>query len=866
MRRCWRGVGTWIGWGLVPALALAGGAPGDPLPLVDTGSTWRCYVTMRTPVVGSATTRPALLPDRAGRRFETPPPPAGWTQPDFDDHDWSRVSGPVFGAYGFNQQRELALLCLRGKFAVNNPVPAKDVGLSVTFRGGLVAYVNGTEVARQALPEGPITGETLADDYPWDTYVRPDGKVLKWGWGDPQTYKDRCELRIRRLENVIIPANLLRPGVNVLALEVHRAAIHPDSLTLAQWWNGTFSSVGVLSVRLTGAVGPSAAPSEESRLGVWTPGSVVAVFDGDHADPNERPQPIRLVGARRGAVSGQVVLSGEAPLTGLSAVMSDLRATDSGPAIPSSAVEVRYALAVGHRYQPGKHFDTLSPTPPAEAEASRVLPVWITVNVPEDVPAGEYHGRLTVTAADAPAAVEVPVELTVCPWTLPPPHNWVTFADFIESPESVALYYNVPLWSDRHFELIGRTFERLALVGNKTIYIPLISMTNLGNEETMVRWIPGKGAVTTRPTSQPARFPEDTAFTYDFSVVERYLDLYIEKVGAPRVVIFQVWDHFVGGGYFGRDSGKSQPIPVSCRDPATDAIRMMEGPRYHEAEAEGFWRPVADGLRERLAERGLEQAMMVGIASDVFPSKPIVELWRRLWPHARWVHQGHGLNAEFHGTKVGYATTVWRPRWATDPDTNRTYGWTNPQIVCHFDREASNPPFPLQVLVSRIAGERNIIGNQHGFGRMSADFWPCLKGGRAPGMRSISARFPISNWSQLNLSMTAYVAPGPEGALSTVRFENIREGMQECEARIAIEKALLDGDLRARLGDDLARRAQALLDERTRAVICATGELGGLWYPASGWQARRKRIFRMAAEVADALGTGEHMATREKAD
>jgi hypothetical protein len=132
---------------------------------------------------------------------------------------------------------------------------------------------------------------------------------------------------------------------------------------------------------------------------------------------------------------------------------------------------------------------------------------------------------------------------------------------------------------------------------------------------------------------------------------------------------------------------------------------------------------------------------------------------------------------------------------------------------------------------------------------MNADFWPVLTDRTGAPTRSISARFPISNWSQLNLFMQPYLAAGPQGALSTVRFEQIREGMQECEARIAVEKALLDPIRRARLGDDLARRAQALLDERTRAVICASGELGGLWYPASNWEDRRRRLYDLAAEV-----------------
>jgi hypothetical protein len=104
-----------------------------------------------------------------------------------------------------------------------------------------------------------------------------------------------------------------------------------------------------------------------------------------------------------------------------------------------------------------------------------------------------------------------------------------------------------------------------------------------------------------------------------------------------------------------------------------------------------------------------------------------------------------------------------------------------------------------------------------------------------------------------------------------------REGIQECEARIAIETALSNESLKARLGEDLANRAQDCLDERMVAIwkgIGVTDEdiaktplitayrdwyfgvakrvdpKGGLrWFLASGWQEREARLFDLAGEV-----------------
>ena len=53
---------------------------------------------------------------------------------------------------------------------------------------------------------------------------------------------------------------------------------------------------------------------------------------------------------------------------------------------------------------------------------------------------------------------------------------------------------------------------------------------------------------------------------------------------------------------------------------------------------------------------------------------------------------------------------------------------------------------------------------------------------------------------------TALLAPGKAGAVPTARFEVLREGLQECEARIAIDKALVSADKRIKLGPALAQK------------------------------------------------------------
>jgi hypothetical protein len=332
--------------------------------------------------------------------------------------------------------------------------------------------------------------------------------------------------------------------------------------------------------------------------------------------------------------------------------------------------------------------------------------------------------------------------------------------------------------------------------------------------------------------------------------MEKYLDIAQKHMGKPSVVCFYVWDYFAGGNHFtsAMDKSRVKPTPVSLLDPRTKEVTVLEGPTYFEPEAERFWRPVADGLRERMKRRGLEGAIMLGIGADISPAKEVVELWKKLVPEGQWVVQRHALDSKLHGVPVGYCATVWGAFMAGDPDNGHTYGWDRKDLVVQYHRDMV---FGYELTNYRLLAENNIGGKQRGFGRNGADFFPPYRNSTGQRLGILANRYPESNWGQLSLK-TCFLAPGPDGALSTVRFEMVREGVQECEARISIEKALLDKGAREKLGDERARKLQAMLDARIRAGLWGKDNYG--WFGSSGWQKRSEELFAAAAEVARVLG------------
>lgn len=862
--------------------------------ILDNGSFWRCHLTFRDPVFGKGADAKPAEAKKGALHWNSALPPADWMKPEFDDGNWWRSPGPFFGGYGFQQPSQIALISLRGKFAVEDPAKVKTLTFSAAFRGGLVLYLNGQEVKRFNMPAGQIGMDTLADGYPIEAFVidpardpknkpaeqsKPaveDGgpkvdaekpaekpaaaagaaRAIKWGWGEPERYKDRCEMRIRRVERIEIPNELLRKGMNVLAIEVHRAPFPENYFQVGNWWEGVQCLAGLISAGLR-TDSPDAVSANTSRpkgFQVWNANPMMAIFDMDYGDPVDTLNPVRIPGARNGQFSGQVIASCDSAIKGIKAGIGDLVRKGGGGIISSTNVQIRYAKPGGFEggsegcYGTGEvsRFDPLEESAPAEVGVyakqrgrkpnGAVQPVWVTVAVPADAAAGEYAGKLTIKA-EGQKDTEVSVVVDVADWKLPDPKDYVTFVDMVQSPESLALYYDVPLWSDRHWELIEKTFRQLGRIGNKSAYIPLINKTHFGNSESLVRVV-----------KQP-----DGTFKGDFSLMEKYLDVVEKYAGKPQVVCLYMWDHSSGGGYFDAktDTSKWAKNLISMVDPETKKVVDYESPRYSDPQAEIFWKPICDELMVRMKKRGLDKEVMLGVCSDVRSAKEVVELWKKLMPDARWVIHSHGLATHHHGSAVGYSTTVWNARYAKDPELEHTYGWNRKPgatITAQFQRDLV---FGWVLSQNRLLPENNIGGAQCGFGRNGADFFPVFKNEKGQRSGMLAGRYPQSNWAQLSLK-TCFLAAGPDGAISTVRFEMTREGVQECEARIFLEKVLLDKAARAQLGEEKAKKIQDMLDDRIRAGLWGQTNYG--WYVSSGWQDRSQQLYHAAAEVAKALG------------
>jgi len=381
-------------------------------------------------------------------------------------------------------------------------------------------------------------------------------------------------------------------------------------------------------------------------------------------------------------------------------------------------------------------------------------------------------------------------------------------------------------------------------------------------------------------------------YRHDFTVFDRYLDLAEKHMGKPRIVVLYVWDLFIGGRK-SRHQTLQHPgiieyavagVPVTLLDEATGKTSTVNLPSYTDAKSLALWKPVVEGIRDRLRKRGLEKAAVLGLGSDGRPSQEIVDALGKLFPGVPWARQGHQEWKKLGrtGASLGFQANVVPVKFLDDPAKGKyaCHGWNRPDMRVLYFRTGL-PSCPL--VMSRLLGELNIQGWQRGFSRIGFDFWPVMKDRRGRVTGTIHGRYPKSSWRQLDRMIEALAHPGPDGAAASVRLEMMREGLQECEVRIFIERALMDDVARGKLGRPLVDRCEAVLAERARhflpvleyqqqagfeprAFVQINGAEHGFnyegnrgmlffqWYSASGWQKRSEQLYTAAADVATALG------------
>ena len=206
--------------------------------------------------------------------------------------------------------------------------------------------------------------------------------------------------------------------VSLTSAWIALSSLADTSLGVTIGRNNSLVTSGKLSID-----GNSFVATTTTNLEIWASDSLTKVMRSA-APPHEGAARLELSGARGEIVSGQAVLRPGRDVVGAGARMTELRHCDSAAVIPASAVKlqwVRYIDVTRNSSDvpenellfkaPASVPDPYWEHPNIPVKSGHAQPVWIEIHVPRDALAGDYEGKLSVTADGQ--TVELPVSLRV---------------------------------------------------------------------------------------------------------------------------------------------------------------------------------------------------------------------------------------------------------------------------------------------------------------------------------------------------------------------------------------------------------------------------------------------------------------------
>ncbi len=203
-------------------------------------------------------------------------------------------------------------------------------------------------------------------------------------------------------------------------------------------------------------------PGSSDRVGLWWASSGWKI-SRDRPVPAKAGPAMLIRAARNEAEAAQLVIRPESPLRGLTVSMSDL-AGPRGVVLPATAVDILRARYVDVA-RPTDGVGVAAPWPdplppftaPIDVDAGVNQPLWVRVNVPQDVPPGSYRGTIHLSAQRFEAGV--PLRVDVFAFKLPVRPTCTTAFGF--SPGNVYRYQKISDPNQRRqvLEMYWRNFS-----------------------------------------------------------------------------------------------------------------------------------------------------------------------------------------------------------------------------------------------------------------------------------------------------------------------------------------------------------------------------------------------------------------------
>ncbi|TMU57028.1 DUF4091 domain-containing protein [Flagellimonas algicola] len=466
--------------------------------------------------------------------------------------------------------------------------------------------------------------------------------------------------------------------------------------------------------------------------------------------PNVTPKNTWEATAWRGErVSAQLVLWSNDSISKVRAKVSGFE-SGSGDNLGVESTKARFVkyvitdeFADGCGYRKPEDFDAslaadaLDRVASYAVKASETRPLWLTIDVPSDAKPGLYKSTLALEV-EGEKDKNFTLELNVQDRVLPKPEEWKFHLDLWQNPYAVARYFGVEAWSNEHWELVKPGMERLANAGQKVITVSLNKRPWGGQTfdpfGAMIDW----------------QKKADGTWHYDYTVFDNWVQFMMDLGIKQQINCYSMvpWGNEIY--YF--DEKENKEIKVKAA-PGTKIYEDLWVPFLKQfklhLEEKGWYGITRMAMDERGPE---EMKAMLGILEDHAP-----ELGFSLADN----HKSYKLYPDqMKDLSVAFGATV----DAEDLSLRKQRGYISTHYVCCADK------FPNVFTFSDpsegvFIGWYSIAAEFDGFLHWSYNSWV-----ENPLQDSRFRTWPAGD--------TYLVYPGNR---SSIRFETLREGIQDAE-------------------------------------------------------------------------------------
>ncbi|HUU29459.1 MAG TPA: DUF4091 domain-containing protein [archaeon] len=510
----------------------------------------------------------------------------------------------------------------------------------------------------------------------------------------------------------------------------------------------------------------------------WPAPIEVRVYQGAFSrEPEQRE--IKLAGLAGEVLSAQVVVKASEDIEGLKGTLFG----PDGQVLSQSLGRVRFGAFIPVDETMALTADPLLEEETVDLPANVAQSVWLTLHLPADVPPGTYDGKLELSASSC-EAVDFRITVEVLPARLPEPRYWSYYLNIWQDPTAVARAYKVKVWSEEHWQILERYAANYAAHGMKSImthivYDPWDGVRGYASD-AMVEW------------KYPGVFKKGGAdrFEWDFTAFDRYVELMMKAGVKDKIDCYAL---VMGPG--STTNANIRYLDTSAGEYRTAELEVGE-PMWREA-----WAAFLPVLREHLKEKGWFEKALLGF--DEKPEKVmkiIFDFIIETAPDFKLASSGGypGDERKWGDEVVIHIDEMTdRGRWAqVEPLVKRMHADKSRYVSFYT---ACMPHFPNTFIFSPLRESRLMA-------------WLAWKYGFDGYTRWAVDLFPEDIWNQPLFTWPSgdmfFVYPGEEGPLDSMRWELMRQGIQDYEAlRMAWEMAQKAGrkDLLEKLGKAVRR-------------------------------------------------------------